>query len=1565
MEHEKQIVKTTEPKKRRVWKIMRNTSIVMLMFLIVTFLLLRLIFVQTFLANQFASYLSKNTNTEISIGRLDINGLLKVNLYDLYVIDQEDSLMVNSKLIQIDINLMALLDDKLEVNNIFIDSTYFALRENHRDSILNLNKIIDFFAGNDTTSTAPMSLKINVNRLDIRGAHYVMDLWSSTNFDDGGMNYTHLDVKNVDLVITNFSVEGDTLYGTMEQLKAYEKSGFDLQQFHGNVQLSSVGLIINNFHFRTPSSWLYSDFEIKYKQWEDWLDFNNKVRFNTHIDSAQLNMEDIQYFATSMKGMKDTLRFSGTVKGPISNIKLRKGKVFFKQNTRFIGDINMSGLPDIEHSFMLIKAKDLRLNYEELNAFYLPNMEKIPIPKEIKSLGIINIKGRYTGFYNDFVSNATYKTELGLLTTDLLIRPHHNQEKEIEYHGRLTTTNFHLGGIIGSKSYGGITMTANIDGVGLDKNADATYNIDIKSIYLSKYEYKDITIQGDIKNERITASMETIDDIFQLQADGYVDFHDTLPAYQLELNMKNARIARLFLLDSDTLGRISGIFKVKMQGDDIDNITGSLSVDSAIYALDNKVYTGDSLRLVTSNDANNFRKISLISKWVDAEIEGQFLFSESELIYNIIFKNIVPSVIKSWGIRNVDRVSRRDVAKDEYIKFDFNIKNPEDFSQIFLPKSDLSSGTKINGYFNLYSDSMNLSIFAPKIRYDSYYAEQLSISIDKPPHELNLVVKADYLHAKKQFALDSVFIHSNIQQDTVTYYAQWGTKHNFQNSGHLGGVIIWDGIDSLKAQFAPGEIWLNDTLWKLSNLGQITYSPHYLEIKDFKISSDQSLIKANGSITEKPSDVLKVEFNSFDLSLLDIYLIEKYDTDLDGYLTGGFELSNIWTSPGFSSSMEVSNFYLNSSYLGNTTAHSVYSRSRKAFAIDIVMQNPRDSIPIKYLDLGGFFYPDRQDSIFELDLYFNHFPLQSLQSYLTSFTSDIQGHLDGKVSLRGTLDEPILQGAVDANVPRLKIDYIGETYHFNDKLIFTKDYFGLDNIYIYDSHYTSGNLHKALATIQIRHQNYSNFELFVDIKPEQLSVLNLKQSEDALFYGKAIGSGDFKLTGPFNALSMKMDMETIKGSKISIPFSSETIATQADFITFIQKNDSVVVERKVIEDDDFSFEMDMGIKVRPSTQIEIVMDEVVGDKIMARGSGDIRLTYDKDEVFMMFGKYSIDRGDYLFTMQNIINKHFYIEPGGFLEWNGDMETARINLSAVYKTEAKLYDLLQQVDQSEEFKKRASKVNCIINISGSLYSPTVTFDIKVPEENSSTRQLVHQLLTLEGTGGSTEMNKNFISLLVLSRFMPPSGYDAGTNPDAFSKNATEMVANQVGNVLNKLSDDVEIGLDWNPGDDLTTQEVAIALSYSMLDDRLVIDGKFGTGGGSTEEGSSHRIVGDLNVEYKFTKDGRIRGKVFNRTNYFDPLSKRAPYTQGVGIAYRKEFDNLYELFHRTEAEEKQIKRSEEAAKYRKEMREIKKKKKEEEKAKQKSKKKKESSKNEEPKQEAIKPNFITTPNEDDN
>ena len=60
--------------------------------------------------------------------------------------------------------------------------------------------------------------------------------------------------------------------------------------------------------------------------------------------------------------------------------------------------------------------------------------------------------------------------------------------------------------------------------------------------------------------------------------------------------------------------------------------------------------------------------------------------------------------------------------------------------------------------------------------------------------------------------------------------------------------------------------------------------------------------------------------------------------------------------------------------------------------------------------------------------------------------------------------------------------------------------------------------------------------------------------------------------------------------------------------------------------------------------------------------------------------------------------------------------------------------------------------------------------------------------------------------------------------------------------------------------------------------------------------------DVVGEVKITDDGAVRIKVFNRSNQYLLVTNDVPYTQGVGIFYRKEFDVFDDL--RKERKKKQ-------------------------------------------------------------
>ena len=62
-------------------------------------------------------------------------------------------------------------------------------------------------------------------------------------------------------------------------------------------------------------------------------------------------------------------------------------------------------------------------------------------------------------------------------------------------------------------------------------------------------------------------------------------------------------------------------------------------------------------------------------------------------------------------------------------------------------------------------------------------------------------------------------------------------------------------------------------------------------------------------------------------------------------------------------------------------------------------------------------------------------------------------------------------------------------------------------------------------------------------------------------------------------------------------------------------------------------------------------------------------------------------------------------------------------------------------------------------------------------------------------------------------------------------------------------------------------------------------------------NANSIVGDVNVDYKLTDDGKVRVKAFNRPNDISQVYSTSLYTQGVGVSYREEFDNIGELYRR--------------------------------------------------------------------
>lgn len=325
--------------------------------------------------------------------------------------------------------------------------------------------------------------------------------------------------------------------------------------------------------------------------------------------------------------------------------------------------------------------------------------------------------------------------------------------------------------------------------------------------------------------------------------------------------------------------------------------------------------------------------------------------------------------------------------------------------------------------------------------------------------------------------------------------------------------------------------------------------------------------------------------------------------------------------------------------------------------------------------------------------------------------------------------------------------------------------------------------------------------------------------------------------------------------------------------------------------------LDMELEINSSASVQLIFDPKVGDIIQASGNGTLKFEIDEAGDFSMFGNVLITDGEYLFTLQNVINKRFRVKPGGRISWNGSPKSAVIDLQAVYETKASTYNLAPI--PTEEMKKRIP-VHCLLSLQGELENPTIAPQINLPTAEPETKSLVQTSI-----GTDEELMRQFISLLVINNFISSADFAGntfgGTSSEVAGVTASELLSNQLSNWLSQISNDFDIGVNYRPGDAISSDEVEFALSTQLLNDRIIFSGNLDVLADEvkTPGGEASNIVGDFDLEFRVTD--RISLKAFNRVND-DRIVRPSLYTQGVGVIYRNEFNSISELFKNKDGED---------------------------------------------------------------
>ena len=296
------------------------------------------------------------------------------------------------------------------------------------------------------------------------------------------------------------------------------------------------------------------------------------------------------------------------------------------------------------------------------------------------------------------------------------------------------------------------------------------------------------------------------------------------------------------------------------------------------------------------------------------------------------------------------------------------------------------------------------------------------------------------------------------------------------------------------------------------------------------------------------------------------------------------------------------------------------------------------------------------------------------------------------------------------------------------------------------------------------------------------------------------------------------------------------------------------------------------------------MDPVGGDRIKATGNGHMRLTYNNEGELGTYGKYTLDKGTYNFTLQDVILKDFTIRDGSSISFQGDPYAAVLDLEAIYSLNANILDLDETIADDEDLKRPNVPVHALLRAKGIISQPEISFDLEFPSLNTEVYRKVKSIIS-----NDEMMNRQVIYLLALNRFYTPDYMNTGRQNEFLTSVASSTLAGQLSNILGKMTDNLSIAPNIRTDKYFTDVEVDVALSSQLLNNRLLLNGNLGYRDNTYSQTSTNtNFIGDFDLEYLLNNKGTFRLKAYNHFNDQNYSQRNAITTQGVGIVWKHNF-----------------------------------------------------------------------------
>lgn len=1450
--------------------------------------------------------MSEQLQADVQIGSIEFPYLSRVIVKNVVYLDPQQRAIARLPRLAVSIDIIALLSQKLHINNAQLIGGEIHLAKDSLHSPLNIQPLLDAI---NSMPKSESSMTIELGQLMIRRTSIFYDIASQERVEHQ-LDPHHIGVTNMILKMSLHQPSRDSINLNIKRLSFNEQSGMSVKKLSAHITANSKQLDVTNFQLNLPATELKLErMRLSYNSYDDFGDFANKVRLDIAMHLPIIRLKDFSPIVPALRNFNDNLSLSAQLKGSINHLQISGIKSHYGDDFDLLGHLSFSDLTDRENAIINGRLNYLQLSsktIESLMANFSGSYKRLP--PEIARLGTIRFSGNINGYFDNLIVDGRLKSSIGELRTDILLGLNPTN-RNFEFSGSLIANNLKIGLLTPNSTFDNLSLNIKAKGrIPRSGHIEAEIDGEVGTLDIKGYPLQKITLKGAVGAKGFDGHIMLNDPNINMALNGWLDLTDPNAKIGVNGYVRGLKLDKLGLAPEFPDSDLSLKVDANIVGSSIDKFNGFITVDSLRFDTQRGLLQVDDFVVSAENNEQN-SYLSIHSDIIEAEVLGSYSFINLPKDINQMMSRYLPSLFH-YPVDFID-------LPDNQFTFNINLYKSTYLSYILNLPVALDEDAFIQGEINERYDMMHFTADAPAIFIGKTTLYNNRVSCETRNGKLSLQVASNIPSGKRDTIDLSLTAH--ILDDSIATQTQWSNRLAHLYAGefladiklHRGNHSILDNLIEAKSisqelsseiinhklnadlYIRPSKVILNDSLWHVRN-SSITIHSGRIGVDNFLFENNNHALSINGNASPLESDTLNIGLREVDLAYL-FTIIPLEGVTLAGAATGEVYASSLLTSPILNADLTVRDVIFNSAEMGQVDVLAEWIPTQQVLGIvGQITSKQKHITPVN----GAIFF--QRDS---LSIHFgaNHANLQLLRPWLNGILTDIEGQGSGDFHLFGNFELLQIEGNVMAENTRFKIDFLNTYYRISDTIRVTPTSININHIVAQDD---EGNT--AIISGKVKHKYFLDMEYNINIETSRLLALNTTAIHNDLFYGKVYGKGLINIAGGGSQTRLTANVRAEKGSKFNFVIGGQTTASEIGFIKYINPNaptlaatrdksllDSIQLIRLKRAELSLAPEnrmlVNLNLEVAPEMEMNMIMDPKSDDKIAVTGQGNLRIDYDSNDDVKMFGNYTIDQGKYLFTVQEVIRKDFVITPGSTVRFTGDPMMAELGIKARYNLVASLNDLLEESSLAD-VKRTSVTVSCLLNVTGPLVKPQIVFDIDLPSSDEDLKRKVRNVVNSED-----QISRQIVYLLMIGKFYTPDymrGQTSTSGTSDLTAFASTTLSSQLNNMIAKIDNSWNINTNIRSNDNFTDYELGLALSKQLLNNRLTIDGSLVYKNSQT---TSTNFLGDIDVEYKLTRDGKFRIKAYNHTNdryYY----KSSLMTQGVGLVYTEEFSNLKELFN---------------------------------------------------------------------